>query len=70
MSGQFYEGFNTEGKEFVLPHGVYTIDDLKQYGSDRNWCPYFLARYAVIYFFDLINYVVYTIHEFDEDFFR
>lgn len=52
MSGQFYEGFNTEGKEFVLPHGVYTIDDLKQYGSDRNWCPYFLARYAVIYFFD------------------
>jgi len=27
--------------------GVYSIDDLKEYGRARNWCPYFLARYAV-----------------------
>lgn len=48
--GQFYEGFNKEGKESMLPYGVYTIDDLKQYGADRNWCPYFLSRFAVSIF--------------------
>lgn len=36
-----------DGRESMLPHGVYGIDDLKQYGKDRNWCPYFLARFAV-----------------------
>lgn len=36
-----------DGKESNLPYGVYSIDDLKQYGRDRNWCPYFLARFAV-----------------------
>lgn len=46
-AGQFYEGFNKEGKESMLPYGVYTMDDLKQYGADRNWCPYFLSRFAV-----------------------
>lgn len=44
---QYYEGFNMDGKERPLPYGVYSIDDLKQYGRDRNWCPYFLARFAV-----------------------
>lgn len=44
---QYYEGFNMDGKESMLPHGVYSLDDLKQYGRDRNWCPYFLARFAV-----------------------
>lgn len=44
---QYYEGFNMDGKENNLPYGVYSIDDLKQYGRDRNWCSYFLARFAV-----------------------
>jgi DNA excision repair protein ERCC-2 len=44
---QYYEGFNIEGKESTLPSGVYSIDDLKQYGRERNWCPYFLSRFAV-----------------------
>lgn len=39
-----------DGKESMIPHGVYSIDDLKQYGRDRNWCPYFLARFAVSYY--------------------
>uniref|UniRef100_A0A6P7G2L8 General transcription and DNA repair factor IIH helicase subunit XPD n=1 Tax=Diabrotica virgifera virgifera TaxID=50390 RepID=A0A6P7G2L8_DIAVI len=43
----FYEEFNIDGKESVIPYGVYNLDDLKQYGRKRNWCPYFLARFAV-----------------------
>lgn len=45
--GQYFEGFNLEGKESTLPVGVYSLDDLKEYGRMRNWCPYFLARHAV-----------------------
>lgn len=44
---QYFEGFNMDGKECALPFGVYSLDDLKQFGRDRNWCPYFLARFAV-----------------------
>lgn len=44
---QYYEGFSLDGKESNLPYGVYNLDDIKQYGRDRNWCPYFLARFAV-----------------------
>lgn len=47
ITGQYFEGFTLEGKESTLPVGVYSIDDLKEYGRSRNWCPYFLARYAV-----------------------
>ncbi|XP_038221320.1 general transcription and DNA repair factor IIH helicase subunit XPD [Zerene cesonia] len=55
---QFYEGFNREGKESMLPYGVYNMDDLKQYGADRNWCPYFLSRFAIIH----AEIVVYSYH--------
>ena len=44
---QYYEGFSLDGKESTMPYGVYSIDDLKQYGRDRNWCPYFLSRFVV-----------------------
>jgi DNA excision repair protein ERCC-2 len=43
----FYEGFDIEGREAQLESGVYSLDDLKEYGQERNWCPYFLARYTV-----------------------
>lgn len=36
-----------EGKEQFMAPGIYSIDDLKEYGRDRNWCPYFLARFTV-----------------------
>ncbi|KAG5674154.1 hypothetical protein PVAND_004138 [Polypedilum vanderplanki] len=45
---QYFEGFSAEGKESHLPNGVYNLDDLKEYGRMRNWCPYFLARYAIV----------------------
>lgn len=55
---QYYEGFDLEGRESVLPSGVYNLDDLKQYGSDRNWCPYFLTRQAINH----ADIIVYSYH--------
>lgn len=43
----FYEKFDSEGKEFLLPNGVYNLDDLKSLGYQKGWCPYFLARVAM-----------------------
>jgi DNA excision repair protein ERCC-2 len=43
----FFEDFDSKGREFPLPNGVYSIDDLKVYGRSKGWCPYFLARYAI-----------------------
>ncbi|XP_076676161.1 general transcription and DNA repair factor IIH helicase subunit XPD isoform X1 [Andrena cerasifolii] len=54
----FYEGFDMEGKEQVVPSGIYSIDDLKEYGRDRNWCPYFLARFTILH----AQIVVYSYH--------
>ena len=54
----FYEGFDIEGKEQLVPSGIYSIDDLKEYGRDRNWCPYFLARFTILH----AQIVVYSYH--------
>ncbi|XP_017879364.1 general transcription and DNA repair factor IIH helicase subunit XPD isoform X2 [Ceratina calcarata] len=54
----FYEGFDVEGKEQMMPPGIYSIDDLKEYGKDRNWCPYFLARFTILH----AQIVVYSYH--------
>ncbi|CAK9819094.1 General transcription and DNA repair factor IIH helicase subunit XPD [Anthophora plagiata] len=54
----FYEGFDMEGKEQMMPPGIYSIDDLKEYGRDRNWCPYFLARFTILH----AQIVVYSYH--------
>lgn len=44
---QFYEGFDRSGREVPLAPGVYSLDDLKEYGRDMNYCPYFVSRFAV-----------------------
>ncbi|XP_065068425.1 general transcription and DNA repair factor IIH helicase subunit XPD-like [Rhopilema esculentum] len=54
----FYETFDAEGREEPIPPGVYNLDDLKTFGKDANWCPYFLARYAITH----ANIVVYSYH--------
>lgn len=54
----FYEQFDAHGRELLLPPGVYNIDDLRDYGRKKGWCPYFLARYAITY----ANIVVYSYH--------
>lgn len=54
----YYEGYDMEGRENPLPPGVYNIDDLKEYGHAKNWCPYYLARYSIMH----ANIVVYSYH--------
>ncbi|XP_046567122.1 LOW QUALITY PROTEIN: general transcription and DNA repair factor IIH helicase subunit XPD-like [Haliotis rubra] len=52
----FYESFDKHGRELPLPPGIYSLDDMKDYGKKKGWCPYFLARYALSH----ANVVVYS----------
>ncbi|XP_032673309.1 general transcription and DNA repair factor IIH helicase subunit XPD [Odontomachus brunneus] len=54
----YYEGFDIEGREQIVPAGIYSLDDLKDYGKDRGWCPYFLARFTILH----AQIVVYSYH--------
>ncbi|GAX84382.1 hypothetical protein CEUSTIGMA_g11804.t1 [Chlamydomonas eustigma] len=53
---EFFEGHERAGSEALLPTGVYTLADLRQFGKERGWCPYFLARHMVSF----ANVVVYN----------
>ncbi|ETE58005.1 TFIIH basal transcription factor complex helicase XPD subunit, partial [Ophiophagus hannah] len=52
------EEFDAHGRQVPLPYGVYNLDDLKAYGQQKGWCPYFLARYSILH----ANIVVYSYH--------
>uniref|UniRef100_A0A915LAG4 DNA 5'-3' helicase n=1 Tax=Romanomermis culicivorax TaxID=13658 RepID=A0A915LAG4_ROMCU len=54
----FFENFEMNGRESILPSGVYNLDDLKEYGKSKGWCPYFVARQAV----QRAKIVVYSYH--------
>jgi DNA excision repair protein ERCC-2 len=43
----FYEEYATRGSDSVVPSGIYGLDDLKDLGQQRGWCPYFLARHVI-----------------------
>ena len=40
----FYENFERASSAADMPSGVYSLDDLKEQGRARGWCPYFMAR--------------------------
>ena len=44
---EFYENFDSRGREMSLPTGAYNLDDLKTAGSSQGFCPYFMARWAI-----------------------
>ena len=52
----FFEEYDKKGSEALLPAGVYTLQDLRSYGKQKNWCPYFLARHMI----QFANVVVYN----------
>lgn len=52
----FYEGYEKKGADALLPSGVYTLQDLRSYGKEKGWCPYFLARHMI----QFANVVVYN----------
>lgn len=52
----FYENYDArKSNDTVLPPGVYSVDDLKELGAKKGWCPYFLTRYVVT-FADVVVY--------------
>ncbi|CDW57263.1 TFIIH basal transcription factor complex [Trichuris trichiura] len=54
----YFEDFFNDGTESVLPCGVYNLQDLKEYGKKKHWCPYFVARHAIM----RANVVIYSYH--------
>lgn len=52
----FFETYEKKGAEALLPSGVYTLQDLRSYGKQKGWCPYFLARHMI----QFANVVVYN----------
>ena len=52
----FFEDYEKEGPDAVLPPGVYTLADLRAFGRQKGWCPYFLARHMISY----ANVIVYN----------
>jgi len=44
---QYYEEYDRTGTDAVIAHGIYSLDDLKAFGKDKGWCPYFLARHVI-----------------------
>lgn len=53
---QFFENYERAASAAVLPPGVYTLQDLRMFGKEKGWCPYFLARHMV----QFANVVVYS----------
>eukprot|EP01132_Coremiostelium_polycephalum_P004981 gene4981-6202_t len=41
-----FENFESNGQEILL-EGVYSLDDLKEYGYKNGYCPYFLSRHLI-----------------------
>ena len=44
----FYETFWNKSEGHKIPNGVYTLEDLKEYGKKVKMCPYFLARHFLL----------------------
>jgi DNA excision repair protein ERCC-2 len=54
----FFETLERAGSSASMPAGVYTLDDLRSYGSEKGYCPYFLARRLL----PLANVIIYSYH--------
>lgn len=52
----FNEGLDAAGPEAVLDPGVYTLNDMRNWGRKKGWCPYFLARHMLAF----ANVIVYN----------
>ena len=53
---EFYEDLEAVGESAEVPDGVYTLQELKEFGREKKWCPYFLARQTL----QKANVVVYN----------
>ena len=43
----FFEAYERDGTDAAIPDGIYSLEDLRDLGRERGWCPYFLARHVL-----------------------
>lgn len=53
---EYFEGHEEEGVKSIMPPGVYTLDDLMEFGRQKTWCPYYTARHCLSF----ANVIVYN----------
>lgn len=53
---EYFEGHEREGVNSIMRAGIYTLDDLMEFGRRKKWCPYFTARHCLSY----ANVIVYN----------
>ncbi|KAI0562959.1 DNA helicase [Gracilaria domingensis] len=53
---EYFEGHEKEGVNSIMPSGIYTLDDLMEFGRQRKWCPYYTARHSLSF----ANVIVYN----------
>eukprot|EP01082_Thalassiosira_pseudonana_P015808 g13869.t1 g13869 contig9:633108-635683(+) len=44
---EYYDGFQSAGEATSMPSGVYDLEELRKWGKNKNWCPYYLTRQAI-----------------------
>ncbi|KAI9139351.1 hypothetical protein BKA69DRAFT_1085762 [Paraphysoderma sedebokerense] len=54
----FFEGLENADESTVMPCGVYTLEDLKNFGKQKTFCPYYLARRMITF----SNVIIYSYH--------
>eukprot|EP00172_Hildenbrandia_rubra_P003897 Plantae.Rhodophyta-Hildenbrandia_rubra.ctg6875.p1 GENE.Plantae.Rhodophyta-Hildenbrandia_rubra.ctg6875~~Plantae.Rhodophyta-Hildenbrandia_rubra.ctg6875.p1 ORF type:complete len:742 (+),score=95.42 Plantae.Rhodophyta-Hildenbrandia_rubra.ctg6875:159-2384(+) len=55
---EYFEKYEMQGTDALLKPDVYDLAMLREYGRQKKWCPYFLARHII----SLANVVVYSYH--------
>jgi len=55
---EFYEGLENANESTTMPCGVYTISELRSFGREKSFCPYFLARRMISF----ANVIIYSYH--------
>jgi DNA excision repair protein ERCC-2 len=53
---EYYEGYQRDGLDELIPHGVYTLNELAEFGRRTGRCPYYTARRCLPF----ANVVVYN----------
>ena len=51
----YFENYDNAKQDLAIPHGVYSLDRIKEYGKNKGYCPYFLTR-QFIHHADIIVY--------------
>lgn len=57
-SCSYFEKLENVDENSSMPPGVYTLEDLKDWGSENGFCPYFLSRRMISF----ANVVIYSYH--------